>query len=485
MNALLALLALALAVSVSLLSPHEGPAAMTLFAALAGVGALAVSRHGSQSRFLVRVFVGAALLRAAIGTVIYHFQLQDFFGGDAYTYDYLGATLTQFWRGETSYAYYNEALGFYVERNWGMPYTVGAIYMLVGRSMLAVQMFNAVVGAATAPIIFLCARHIYQNMRVAKVAAVSVAFFPSLVLWSSQGLKDGPIVFLLAVSMLATLKLGEKLSVKYGAVLLFGLYGLFCFRFYIFYMAVAAVAGAFVVGMRQQTTRSLVRQCVVILALGLGLTYMGVIRTAGAQVESYGDLEAIQRSRRDLSRRAGSGFGQDVDVSTATGALTAVPLGLTYLLFAPFPWQLASLRQSITLPEMVVWWASFPLLVMGIWFTLKFRLRQALPILIFTTMLTLAYSIFQGNVGTAYRQRSQILVFYFIFVAVGAILLKERRENEKRQRELIKQAALERIRAPRPRRAPPAPTPIAEALDATHAATRSTFEPTGSGALNV
>jgi hypothetical protein len=185
---------------------------------------------------------------------------------------------------------------------------------------------------------------------------------------------------------------------------------------------------------------------VVVLALGLGLTYMGVLRTAGAQLEVYGDLEAVQRSRADLVRSANTGFGQDVDVSTASGALSAVPLGMAYLLFAPFPWQLASLRQSITLPEMVAWWVSFPLLAMGIWFTIKFRLRQALPILLFTTMLTLAYSIFQGNVGTAYRQRSQILVFYFIFVAVGAVLLKERQEDRQRRTLAEKQARVDAAR---------------------------------------
>ncbi|HLL14196.1 MAG TPA: hypothetical protein VK388_03890, partial [Pyrinomonadaceae bacterium] len=113
--------------------------------------------------------------------------------------------------------------------------------------------------------------------------------------------------------------------------------------------------------------------------------------------------------------------------------LSAIPLGIVYLLFAPFPWQLANLRQSITLPEMLLWWSCFPLLILGLGFTLKYRLRQALPILLFTTMLTLAYSIFQGNVGTAYRQRSQLLVFYFIFVAVGFVLLKERREERQRQ----------------------------------------------------
>jgi activator of 2-hydroxyglutaryl-CoA dehydratase len=61
-------------------------------------------------------------------------------------------------------------------------------------------------------------------------------------------------------------------------------------------------------------------------------------------------------------------------------------------------------------------------------------------------MLTLAYSIFQGNVGTAYRQRSQILVFYFIFVAVGAILLKERQEERERAIMSEKQTRVEAAR---------------------------------------
>jgi len=60
--------------------------------------------------------------------------------------------------------------------------------------------------------------------------------------------------------------------------------------------------------------------------------------------------------------------------------------------------------------------------------------------LIFTVMLTLSYSVFQGNVGTAYRQRAQLLVFYFIFVAVGLVLILEKRAERKqqvtRQREL-------------------------------------------------
>ena len=197
-------------------------------------------------------------------------------------------------------------------------------------------------------------------------------------------------------------------------------------------MICAAIAGAFVIGMQTVTATSFVRQLAAVLLIGLALTYFGVTRSARGQFEEYGSLERVQRSRLDLARSADSGFGRDVDVSTTSGALTTIPMGMLYLLLAPFPWQVVSLRQSITLPEMVVWWASFPMLVLGLWFAIKYRLRMISPILIFTIMLTLSYSVFQGNVGTAYRQRAQLLVFYFIFVAVGFVLMKENREERKR-----------------------------------------------------
>ncbi|MDQ3135206.1 MAG: glycosyltransferase family 39 protein [Acidobacteriota bacterium] len=428
MNGLLALLALALFVGIVILVPGEGGAAV-LLCLLTGIGFGAViARSQTDRTFLLQLFVIGLLVRATIGFIIYFFELQSFFGGDALTYDVSGYLMLRSWQGAGASSSVSEG-GTLV---WGMPYFVAAIYWVTGRNLLAVQFVNAVMGAATAPVIFLCARHIYGNLRVARVAAWFVALFPSLVLWSSQGLKDAPVVFLLAAVMLATLKLGERLSVKFVLVMLGAMLGLLSLRFYIFYLVSAAVGGAFVIGMRQVSAQSLARQFVAVAAIGLALTYLGVLRTASAQLETFGNLEAVQVARSDQSKTSTSGFGQDVDVSTTSGALTVIPLGLVYLLFAPFPWQLANLRQSITLPEMLVWWASFPLLCLGVYFTLRYRLRQALPILLFTALLTMAYSVFQGNVGTAYRQRAQLLVFYFIFVAVGAVLLKERHEDQAR-----------------------------------------------------
>jgi hypothetical protein len=443
MNALLTALSLALVVGVVLATPKDATGALTVCGALGLCAGLLVSRAGEERRFLLHVFVGGLLVRVAIGTIIYALRLQDFFGGDAYTYDFLGAQVLESWRTGAPVVLAGR-VDFDV--GWGMAYFVAAIYYVAGRNMLAVQLANAVLGAATAPVIYVCAQRIFANRRVARASALFVAFYPSLVLWSSQGLKDGPMVFMLALAVMSALKLDEKISAKHLVAVVAALGCILSLRFYVFYMMVAAVGGAFVIGMKTLTAQSFARQIVVVAAVGLGMTYLGVLRNAGAAMEHYGSLEVVQAARSDLAKSANTGFGQDVDVSTTSGALSTIPIGLVYLLFAPFPWQLASLRQSITLPEMVVWWCSFPLLCAGLWFTLRHRMRQALPVLIFTMMLTIAYSVFQGNIGTAYRQRSQLLIFYFIFVSVGYELMRERREDRKRASELerlkVRQAAL-------------------------------------------
>ena len=401
---------------------------------VAFIAGVIIRRERSHGSFLLKLFLLAMLLRVVIGTAIFVFNGQDFFGGDAWTYDFFGLQQTAAWAGDRLAAREVRIfVGTGFGSGWGMVYLVAAIYEVVGRNMLAVQFLNAILGAATAPIIFLCAKEVFRNARVARIAGIAVAFYPSLVLWSSQGLKDAAIVFSLSLSILAALKLGQKFSAAYLATLILALFCVLAFRFYVFYMIVAAIVGALAIGMRTVTAQGFARQFIVVIILGLAFTYMGITRYANVPFEQFGNLQRLQRSRLDAATSAESGFGRDVDVSTTGGALMSIPTGVLYLLFAPFPWQLGSLRQMLTLPEMVAWWASFPLLVLGIWFSIKYRLRQMSPILIFTSMLTLAYSVFQGNVGTAYRQRAQLLVFYFIFVAVGGVLLKEKREEKRRR----------------------------------------------------
>lgn len=439
MNALLLFLTFLLCVGVIFVTPEQAPGALVLCAAVTLPTIIILARAGSERTFLLRLLITGLLIRLLVGTIINMGHLEEFFGGDAITYDNFGIALNAAWHGNAFQAAAYQRFVASGAGAWGMLYLVAAVYELIGRNTLAIQFINAAVGAATPVLIYYIAEHLFNNRRVSRLAACLTCFYPSLVLWSSQALKDALIVLALVLAILATIQLMERVRTRPVLLLTACLVALLSLRFYIFYMMAAAVLGAFVIGLKSTNAQSLITRFVAIAIVGLFLTWFGVIRHASTQFERYGNLEAVQRSRADASQSAESGFGKDVDIRTSEGALTAIPLGVIYLLFAPFPWQLASLRQSLTLPEMMVWWISFPLLVLGFWFSIKHRLRQVSPIVLFTTMLTLAYSLFQGNVGTAYRQRSQLLVFYFIFVAVGAVLVKEKTEDRRRQQKLARQ----------------------------------------------
>ena len=393
---------------------------------------LLIFRQFTEERdFITKVFLAALIVRLAFGLMIEIFDFHDFFGGDALGYDANGARLVEIWNGRyigndpDSYRAVSTSIP-----GWGMNYLAGLVYFIFGRNIFAAQSFCAVFGAATAPMVYFCSKKIYGNIRVAKSAAIAIAIFPSFVIWSSQLLKDGLVIFLLVLAMTMVLQLQEKFNYLALGLLALSLFGILSLRFYIFYMVVIAVAGSFLVG-TSNSLQSVARRTLALVALGLALMYFGVTRNYTADVKKYGTLERVQASRLDLARSAKSGFGEDLDVSTADGAISVVPIGLLYLIFAPFPWQAANLRQAITIPEVLLWWSLLPFLVSGVWYTLKHRLRNAFPVLFFSLTLSIAYSVFQGNVGTAYRQRTQIQVFLFMFIAVGWTLFLEKRENNK------------------------------------------------------
>jgi len=96
----------------------------------------------------------------------------------------------------------------------------------------------------------------------------------------------------------------------------------------------------------------------------------------------------------------------------------------------------------------------------GLYYAIRYRLRVAFPVLMFSLLLTLAYALFQGNVGTAYRQRTQIQVFLFALISAGWVVYQESRENKRLLRQAAQQKLDARIKAQlTPRKVPGDLTP--------------------------
>ncbi|HQU85739.1 MAG TPA: hypothetical protein PKY59_21565 [Pyrinomonadaceae bacterium] len=451
MERILKILCLVVGLAMAFVGFPNGAISSLLVTAFALLIIFLIRKYAEEDKeLLTSIFLIALLVRIVFGLFVSIAGLQTFFGADAKTYDSLGQRLVELWfyNADPNDWWSKRAMST-SEAGWGMTYLVGAIYTVTGSSILIAQSFCAVIGAATAPMVYFCAQKVFNNNRVAKVTAISIALFPSFIVWSSQLMKDGLIIFLLVVVMTMVLQLQQRFNLLAVAVLILSMFGILSLRFYIFYMVAAAVAGSFVVGLGN-TGVSILRRIAAVILIGLGLTYFGVLRDT-TQIERYANLEMVQRSRQDLASSAESGFAEDVDVSTTEGAITTIPIGFLYLMLAPFPWQVTNVRQAITLPEILVWWAIIPLIISGSWYAVRHRLREAIPIIIFTVMLTLVYSVFQGNVGTAYRQRTQIQVFLFMFAGVGWALLQEKKENKQLVRQAARDRKLREIKALRER----------------------------------
>jgi hypothetical protein len=164
------------------------------------------------------------------------------------------------------------------------------------------------------------------------------------------------------------------------------------------------------------------------LVIGLAFAYIG----AGNTAQQAFDLKHIQEFREWGARVTNTGFGGDVDITDPRAAVGFLPIGILYVLLAPFPWMINNLRQLITLPELLAWWAMIPLLVKGYWFGVRHRLRESFAVLLFIVSLVFAYALYQSNAGTAYRHRAQLYPFFFVLMGIGLELRRNKRELRSR-----------------------------------------------------
>ncbi len=371
---------------------------------------------GDEGRFLSGLYGATLTLRliAAVGLAVLPpgNGVRALFWGDSSQYDFAGRQLNLYWAGELLDPPVLRVTGF------GFGYFVGGVYRIFGSNPLLVQFLNATMGSLAVLVIYAVAKELFGEAP-ARWAGRFMAFFPQMIVWSAGMYKDPAILLCISVTMYAVLRLRHGLTMRLVALYLVTLLSLLSLRFYVFYIVAFATLGTFAFTQRRSFAAALALQAVLV-ALFVAAFSVAVGRETLERHAEMLDLEHVQTARADLARSSEAGaIDEEADVSTTEGALATLPVGLAYLLFAPFPWAISGFRQVLTLPETLVWYALMPAFVRGLAYTVRHKFREALPILVFTLTLTLAYAIFQGNVGTAYRQRTQITMFFFILMGVG------------------------------------------------------------------
>lgn len=387
---------------------------------------------GAEGNDLVRLLNRALALRvgmAAFLNISFAFEAgMELFWGDSAFYDRGAWFQVLSWSGQASAGDFSSA---FADSGYGWLNTVSALYYVFGRNQILVQLFNTLLGTLTVLVVYSLARDIF-GVGVAQRAARFMAYFPGMIIWASGMYKDPATLLSISTAMLAVTRLRERFTTAWLLLYISAALALLTLRFYVFYFLVIATLGTFVFGQRRGIVANILTNGILIGAFFVTFSAVIGTTTAERQIDMMTDLQDLQRRRADLVQSAGSGFGADINISTPAGALAAIPVGMVHLLFAPFPWAIGGLRQALTVPETLYWYSLMPAFLVGLSVAVRQRFGAAMPMLVFAATLVGAYSVMQGNVGTAYRQRSQVTMFFFILMAVG-LEEKEKRRVARRK----------------------------------------------------
>jgi hypothetical protein len=368
--------------------------------------------------FLAKLTRYGFLLRAAVALLLEVTGYSSRFAPDETTYATSGAAMALYWRGEVLV----KPLRFSSDQPLAYFY-LNAVSFYVFGSALPLKLLNAFIGAVSTRYIYRLT-HALFGPGAARRAAFLYCVFPSLVLWSALNIRDVWVIFLILVVSWSSCQIVQRYSLKalltfVGAVAL-----LTEFRAYLFYVVAIPPVVAMLIGGRGHLARNFALALLGTTAVVL-LIHQGAAQGAGRHMS----LEAVSKARQDMTTGADSAFYEGVDVSTPERALAFLPIGIAYFLLSPFPWQITSLLKAFSLPEMFLIYALVPSLARGVRYALGERFRASIQPLLLTALLTVSYSLGEGNVGTLYRHRAQVIAFYLMFAAVG---LELRHSHERR-----------------------------------------------------
>jgi hypothetical protein len=409
-----------------------GIAFLLLFAGLGSFLLTLTRRHQQTRREQIILFLSALGVRFAAAIVVYEMGLVKVLGDEdsqgwihglalsnGWDRQWLGLlSLPEIWAA----AYEGHHLGF--------QYLAGLFFFITGSSArMPLAAMNCFFGALTVILIYRTSIILFSRWTALRAGWVA-CFFPSLIIWSAQTLKEPVVILLEAVALYACVNLKiSGFSVKYVLSCAAAIVLLPPFRFYAAYLAGAVAIMALLlprIGARIGKSKSSFKPALAVLAVVAVIAPFvistGYLARNEADFERFSQLKEIERFRNNVAIGYGSGVENGYDLNTATGLATAIGVGWAYLLLAPFPWQLSegSLRMLLTTPELAVWWwLVFFGMIPGLWHVFKTRLADAQPMLFFVLGLGLLYSMMFGNVGLIFRQRAQLLPWLLIIAVAG------------------------------------------------------------------
>ncbi len=427
----------------------EGSFILTVFFSGILIGIFCINFIAPQdAKFLLSIFLTGYLLRIFLSLTLYFYSSQfgyldssfaseGFFIGDGLTYFSNGQALSNLWHAGifpdintfrlhyapcpaiSSYDFFN---GF-------------IIWLTAAKTPLIFFFLNSFLDSLSIVLIYLITVRLIggKSFRYARYSSILYCFWPSIILWSTQNLKEPMCSFFIYVLILSVLSLLQRVSIWYIVCSVLASSVIFIIRppmipaiivlFFIFYFILilqrenkvpyilgGALAGLVALWLLKDS--SLFRFLRDLIFSGDGFNRTSLLN----------NLSTL-RAYRTVG---GSAIFPGFEYTSFIKVLFFVPIGIFVVFFMPFPWQIGSALQVMAVPEMLIFYGLFPFTIYGFLHCLRINKLQAAMIMACILIIALILGLVEGNVGTLFRHRSVIFGLCLIFTGTGIQLKKER-----------------------------------------------------------
>lgn len=406
-----------------------------------GILVVQLTHHRDTVREQTSLFVAAFAVRMLMIVIVYYFGFLKVLGDEDSSGWVAGLQLCNDWR-QAGYNLFSLPQAIWAEAqeqrannsyHFGYKIILGVEFFVLSMpGRITAAALNALVGSWIPVLAFRMSMQLFQNLKAARYVGWTLVFMPSLIVFSSQTIKEPIVVFIEVLCLYCCLQLAQfKFSIRHIMALILGVVLVNYMRFYVVYVILGTI---FLTLTIPPIFKSNFRN--IFLALGLlfsPVVFMVTYRSALVELtqirnEQARALKSYQEGFGDSTgMRQNSNVRNPFDITKNSQIIPGFLFGLIHLMYAPFPWHLAkgSLRMLLTTPEMLWWYynGSFRL-VRGMREGRRINLIEMLIPIAFCMPLLLFYSLIFNNIGLAYRYRAQIFPELMLFISLGYYQVK-------------------------------------------------------------
>ena len=369
---------------------------------------------------ITSVFWAGFILRIAIiiGSEIlkYHPDFAELYGhlaGDESVYSrWANNLMRRYLRGEDSVAVKGMShSGFYLVLN-------ALVFYVFGYKPIFMKLVNCIAGMLLSLVVYRTSSLLFDR-NVSSKAMMITHLFPSLLLWSSLGVREIWVSLFIMLCLYYTVKSKTMYSSMDIILLVISLLILSQLRAGTFLVLLISLLPSLFISRSTKFANGIFVFSSVSLVFMFFILYVGV----GQEFISVDPMGQMQEIKIDLTGGDAAYFSRE-ELKKTDNPLYIMPRGLIYFMFSPFPWELTKGSRVASFADVVIiYFLTIPFLL-SMYKIVKHRYWEALPLVIVFLLLVFAFSMVEGNFGTAFRHRAQILPIYVLISSITIPFMK-------------------------------------------------------------